>query len=53
MTIPFSPEELLARCWSSPAGARASTGRSSRIKLGEIEIDILHREVRAGHRRCT
>jgi DNA-binding response OmpR family regulator len=49
LTIPFSPEELLAR---SIVITRRSTGRSrpivSTINLGEIEIDILHREVRTG-----
>lgn len=49
MTVPFSPEELLAR-------ALAITRRvhglhpplQPTIRLGEIEIDILNREVRAG-----
>jgi DNA-binding response OmpR family regulator len=49
LTVPFSPEELLAR-------AIVITRRSSgieraivpTIRLGEIEIDIVHREVRAG-----
>jgi DNA-binding response OmpR family regulator len=50
LTVPFSPEELLAR-------AIVITRRSSgidraivpTIKLGEMEIDIVHREVRAGN----
>ena len=49
VTIPFSPEELLAR-------AVVITRRASgvdrpivpTIRLGEMEIDILNREVRAG-----
>jgi DNA-binding response OmpR family regulator len=49
LTTPFSPEELLARC--IVISRRASgTDRPivPTIKLGEIEIDIVHREVRAG-----
>jgi len=49
LTVPFSPEELLAR-------AIVITRRASgsdlpivpTITLGEIEIDIVHRQVRAG-----
>ena len=49
LTVPFSPEELLAR-------AIVITRRSSglervivpTIRIGEMEIDIVHREVRAG-----
>ena len=49
LTVPFSPEELLAR-------AIVITRRSSgvdraivpTIRLGEMEVDIVHREVRAG-----
>src|SRR5689334_21411103 len=49
LIVPFAPEELLAR-------VRALLRRSYRdavtftptIKLGELEIDILHRTVRAG-----
>ena len=47
LTIPFSPEELLAR---SIVITRRSSARGrpvvSTITLGEMEIDILHREVR-------
>lgn len=49
LTVPFSPEELLAR--SIVITRRASgTGLPLRptITLGEIEIDILSREVRTG-----
>ena len=49
LTMPFSPEELLAR--SIVVSRRASgTDRPivPTIKLGEIEIDIVNRQVRAG-----
>ena len=49
MTVPFSPEELLARM---VAITRRTFGDPLAIdpvlRLGEIEIDILHRQVRAG-----
>jgi len=49
MTIPFSPEELLARVLVI---TRRSYGRplsfNPILKLGEIEIDIMQRQVRAG-----
>ncbi len=49
LTVPFSPEELLAR---SIVLTRRATGRDRPIiattRLGEMEIDILNREVRAG-----
>ena len=49
LTMPFSPEELLAR---SIVITRRATGADRPIvptvKLGEMEIDILNREVRAG-----
>jgi DNA-binding response OmpR family regulator len=49
MTIPFSPEELLARVMVM---TRRSYGQpltfNPVLKLGEIEIDIMHRQVRAG-----
>jgi DNA-binding response OmpR family regulator len=49
MTIPISPEELLARVLVI---TRRSIGRTVPlnpvIKLGEIEIDILNRQARAG-----
>jgi DNA-binding response OmpR family regulator len=47
--VPFSPEELLAR---SVVISRRATGVDHPIvptvKLGEMELDILNREVRAG-----
>jgi DNA-binding response OmpR family regulator len=49
LTMPFSPEELLAR---SIVITRRSTGTDRpivpTIQLGEMEIDILNRQVRAG-----
>ena len=49
LTVPFSPEELLAR---SMVISRRALGTDRmlvpKIRLGEIEIDIVHREVRAG-----
>lgn len=49
ITVPFSPEELLAR---AIVIARRASGTElpivPTITLGEIEIDILNREVRAG-----
>jgi len=49
LTVPFSPEELLAR--AIVIGRRAAgTDRPiiPTISIGEMEIDILNREVRAG-----
>jgi DNA-binding response OmpR family regulator len=49
LTMPFSPEELLAR---SIVISRRASGVDlpivPTIRLGEIEIDIVHRQVRAG-----
>jgi DNA-binding response OmpR family regulator len=49
LTVPFSPEELLAR---SIVIARRASGNDRpivpSIRLGEMEIDIVNREVRAG-----
>jgi len=50
LTLPFSPEELLAR---SIVISRRATGADRpivpTITLGEMEIDIVNRQVRAGH----
>ena len=50
MTLPFSPEELLAR---AIVISRRATGIDRAIvptiKLGEMEIDIVNRQVRAGN----
>jgi len=49
LTVPFSPEELLAR---SMVISRRVLGTNRaivpKIMLGEVEVDIVHREVRAG-----
>lgn len=49
LTLPFSPEELLAR---AVVISRRATGTDRpivpTIRLGEIEVDIVHRVVRAG-----
>ena len=49
LTMPFSPEELLARAMVI---SRRATGVAlpliPTIRLGEIEIDIVNRQVRAG-----
>ncbi|HEY8867877.1 MAG TPA: response regulator transcription factor [Candidatus Limnocylindrales bacterium] len=49
LTVPFSPEELLAR---SIVVSRRATGTDRpivpTIRLGEMEIDIVNRQVRAG-----
>ena len=49
LTVPFSPEELLARCMVL---ARRASGSDRpivpTITIGEIEIDIVNRQVRAG-----
>jgi DNA-binding response OmpR family regulator len=50
LTVPFSPEELLAR---SVVISRRASGVDRpivpTIRLGDMEIDILNREVRAGN----
>ena len=49
MTIPFSPEELLARVLVITRRALGDAVPFNPVlKLGELEIDILHRQVRAG-----
>jgi DNA-binding response OmpR family regulator len=50
MTVPFSPEELLARTLALIRRSyRESITFTPTITLGELEIDILNRRVRAGH----
>ena len=50
VTVPFSPEELLARMLALTRRTYGSVGALVPVlKLGEIELDILNREVRAGH----
>jgi DNA-binding response OmpR family regulator len=49
MTIPFSPEDLLARVLVITRRALGEPVPFNPVlKLGELEIDILHRQVRAG-----
>ncbi len=49
MTIPFSPEELLARVLAITRRTLGSTIPFNPVlKLGDLEIDIMHRQVRAG-----
>jgi len=49
LTVPFSPEELLARVLALMRRSYgAKTSFTPTIKLGELEIDILNRQVRAG-----
>ena len=49
MTIPFSPEELLARVLVITRRVLGpSVPFNPVLKIGEIEVDILHRQVRAG-----
>jgi len=49
MTVPFSPEELLARVLVITRRARGGSLSFNPVQqLGELEIDILHRQVRAG-----
>ena len=49
MTVPFSPEELLARVLVI---TRRTLGQMPELnpvlRLGELEAEILHRQVRAG-----
>lgn len=50
MTVPFSPEELVARSLALMRRVyRESVTLTPTITLGELEIDILNRRVRAGH----
>lgn len=52
MTVPFSPEELLARVLVLTRRAYgAEVKLTPVVKVGELEIDILNREVRAGSER--
>ena len=52
MTVPFSPEELLARVLALTRRAYGEKVKLTPvIKVGALEIDILNREVRAGSSR--
>jgi DNA-binding response OmpR family regulator len=49
VTVPFSPEELLARALAVVRRAyREAIGFAPVVRVGELEIDIYHRKVRAG-----
>jgi DNA-binding response OmpR family regulator len=49
LTIPFSPEELLARAVAVVRRAhRRPVTVNPKLRVGDIEIDILNREVRTG-----
>jgi two-component system KDP operon response regulator KdpE len=49
MTLPFSPEELLARVIALVRRAYPDAAAFTPvIRLGDLEIDILHRSVRSG-----
>jgi DNA-binding response OmpR family regulator len=49
LSIPFSPEELLARVVALVRRSYPeATAFTPVIRLGELEIDILHRTVRVG-----
>ena len=49
LTVPFSPEELLARCLVvSRRAIGVERAVVPPIRLGDMEIDIVNREVRAG-----
>jgi two-component system KDP operon response regulator KdpE len=49
MTVPFSPEELLARTLALVRRSlRVSTAFAPVLKIGQLEVDILQRTVRAG-----
>jgi DNA-binding response OmpR family regulator len=49
LTVPFSPEELVARAIAVMRRTYGEIGvLSPALKVGELEIDILHRCVRAG-----
>jgi len=50
LTVPFSPEELLARSLAVMRRTfRTAIEFTPTIRLGELEIDILNRRVRAGN----
>jgi DNA-binding response OmpR family regulator len=49
LVVPFSPEELVARTLAIMRRTyREAIAFTPIIKLGELEVDILHRRVRAG-----
>src|SRR5436190_2853447 len=49
LTVPFSPEELLARALAIVRRTyQAAVALAPVVRVGELEIDIYHRKVRAG-----
>ena len=49
VTMPFSPEELVARVWAIMRRTYGPTAKLNPIiRLGELEIDIMRRSVTAG-----
>ena len=48
LTVPFSPEELVARLLAVMRRSYREVVFTPVLRLGELEIDILHRRVRAG-----
>jgi DNA-binding response OmpR family regulator len=51
LTLPLSPEELLARAMALMRRAYQESARLvSAIQIGELQIDILHRRARVGSR---
>jgi DNA-binding response OmpR family regulator len=48
VTVPFSPEELVARVLAIVRRSHGVAALAPVIRLGELEIDILNRSVRAG-----
>jgi DNA-binding response OmpR family regulator len=49
LTVPFPPEELVARVLAVLRRAyRGAAAFTPTLRLGELEIDLLHRRVRAG-----
>lgn len=50
LTVPFSPEELLARTMAVVRRTyREAVAFAPVVKVGELEIDIYNRRVKAGH----
>jgi DNA-binding response OmpR family regulator len=54
LTVPFAPEELRARVIALLRRSYSDAVTFTPvIKIGELEINILKRTVRAGTSRCT
>ncbi|HEY4025265.1 MAG TPA: response regulator transcription factor [Candidatus Dormibacteraeota bacterium] len=51
LTVPFSPEELVARSLAVMRRAhREAQPRTATIRIGELEVSMLHRRARLGRR---